>query len=178
MTLNQLFLGDNSVVDFTTKETIDEIKLKLAYRYSRSRLDPKFRFPEEHEDYSAGFVYTINRSELKVYFSKDLNRKVRHSFQTAYPWFSGNIIDRGDSRIIKGQIGLPEWTYYLTLLWFAFFGFIYFVSLSSADIEGPITIPLYFIIFGLVSTLIGLIRTRKKVNEMVDELQRVFSNAR
>jgi len=62
---------------------------------------------------------------LEIHFSKNLNRNVRYSFQVAYPWFTGSIIDTGDSRIIKGKIGLPEWTYYFTFLWFAVFGFVY-----------------------------------------------------
>lgn len=179
MTLNKLFLGDNSVVDLTTKETVDEIKLKLASRYSKSRLDPLYRFPEENEDFTTSYVHFIKSDMLKIYFSKDLNRKVRHSFQVAYPWFTGNIIDTGDSRIIKGKIGLPEWTYCFILLWFAFFTYIYIGWTIKGENEfrqGDIAI--YFILFGLITSLIGLIRTRKKVYEMRDEIDRVFSNAR
>jgi len=179
MTLNKLFLGDNSVVDLTTNETIDEIKIKLASRYSKSRLDPLYRLPKENEDFTTSYVYFIRSDGLKIYFSKDLNRKVRHSFQVAYPWFTGNIIDTGDSRIIRGKIGLPEWTYYFTLLWLAFFTYIFIgwsIKGESEFRQGDIAI--YFILFGLIAFLFGLIRTRKKVDEMRDEIDRAFSNAR
>ena len=178
MTLNKLFLGDNSVVDLTTKETVGEIKLKLASRYSKARHDPLFRFPGEFEDFSTQYVHFISKNEFKIYFSKDLNRKVRHSFQVAYPWFVGNIIDTGDLRIIRGKIGLPEWTFYFSVLWFVSFGFIYFINLTNERTVGPPEIPLYFLLFGLITSLIGLIRTRNKVDEMRNEIDRVFSNAR
>jgi hypothetical protein len=179
MTLNKLFLGDNSVVDITTKETVDEIKLKLAIRYQVSRLNPKSYFPEEHDDFSSGYAYHIKKDFLKIFFAKDLNRKVRHSFQLVYPWFTGQIVDNGNSRIIKGKIGLPEWTYTTTILWFAFFIFIY----VGWTIEGEGRfkdgeVALYFILFGLLSLLIMLVRTRKKVDEMRDEIDRVLLNTR
>jgi hypothetical protein len=177
MTLNKLFLGDNSVVNVSTRETMDEIKLKLASRYQKSRLDPKIRFPEEHPDYTTSYVFFVQRNELKIYFSKHLNRKMSHNFQVTYPWFTGNIIDTGDSRTIKGEIGIPAWTFYLTLLWFAFFGFIFYTGWTKGETDG-IDIPLYFLLFGLIAFLIGLMRTRKKVEQMRDEIDRVFSNAR
>lgn len=177
MTLNKLFLGDNSVVDLTTNETVDEIKLKLASRYSKSRLDPLYRFPEDNEDFTTSYVHFIKNGRLKIYFSKDLNRRVRHSFQVTYPWFTGDIIDTGDSRLIKGNIGLPEWTFYFTLIWFAFFGFIFYIGWTKGETDG-IEIPLYFILFGLLAFLIGLVRTRNKVDEMRREIDRVFSTAR
>jgi len=179
MTLNKLFLGDNSVVDITTKETVDEIKLKLATRYQVSRLNPKSYFAEEHDDFTSGYIYHIKKDFLKIFFAKDLNRKVRHSFQLVYPWFTGQIVDNGNSRIIKGKIGLPEWTYYTMILWFAFFTFIY----GGWTIEGEGRfkdgeVALYFILFGLLSLLIMLVRTRKKVDEMRDEIDRALLNAR
>jgi len=177
MTLNELFFGDNSVVDIATSETVDEIKLKLATKYQVTRRNPKGFFPEEHDDFSAAYVYYIKKGCIRIFFAKDLNRKVRHSFQVAYPWFTGEIIDTGDSRIIKGKIGLPEWTFYFTLLWLAFFGFICYIAWTNGETEG-IEIPLCFILFGLITFLIGLVRTRNKVDEMRDELDRVFSNAR
>lgn len=177
MTLNKLFLGANSVVDLTTNVTVDEIKLKLDSRYSKSRLDPLYRFPEENEDFTTSYVHFIKKGRLKIYFSKDLNRKVKHNFQVAYPWFTGDIIDMGDTRKIKGKIGLPESTFYFTLLWFAFFGFIFYIGWTKAETDW-IEIPLYFILFGLITFLVGLIRTRNKVDEMRDEIDRVFSNAR
>lgn len=177
MTLNELFLGDNAVVDITTNETVDEIKLKLASRYSKSRLDPLYRFPEEDEDFTTSYVHFIKNDRLKIYFAKDLNRKVRHSFQVTYPWFTGDIIDSGDTRKIKGKIGLPEWTFYFTLLWFTFFGLILITGWTKGETD-EIEIPLYFILFGLISFLIGLVRTRNKVDEMRDEIDRLFSNAR
>jgi hypothetical protein len=179
MTLNSLFLGDNSVVDLATKDTVDVIKLKLASRYSRSRLDPKMRFPEEHEDFGSDYVYYVKKDGLEIHFAKDLNWRVRHSFQLTYPWFTGQIIDHGDLRFIKGKIGLPEWTYYFTLLWFSFFAFIYIgwtIKGESEFRQGDVA--LYFILFGLLTYLIGLIRTRKKVVELREEIDRVFSNAR
>jgi hypothetical protein len=177
MTLNKLFLGDNSVVDITTEETVDEIKMKLATRYERSRLNPKSYFPEEHDDFDSAYVYHIKKDLLKIFFAKDLNRKLRHSFQLVYPWFTGQIIDNGNSRIIKGKIGLPEWTYYSTILWLAFFISIYVgLTIKGENQFKDGEISLYFILFGLVSLLIMLVRTRKKVDEMKDEIDRVFSH--
>ena len=78
MTLNKLFLGDNSVVDITTEQTVDEIKLKLATRYQVTRLNPKSYFSEEYDDFSSVYVYHVKKEFLKIFFTKDLNRKVRH----------------------------------------------------------------------------------------------------
>lgn len=179
MTLNKLFLGDNSVVDITTEETVDEIKMKLATRYQSSRLNPKSYFPEEHDDFSTAYVYNVRKDSFKLFFGKDLNRKVRHSFQLVYPWFTGQIVDNGNSRIIKGKIGLPQWTYYSTILWFAFFTYIYVGwTIKGDDQFKDGEVALYFILFGLLSLLIMLFRTRKKVDKMRGEIDRVFSNAR
>ncbi|NOS92882.1 MAG: hypothetical protein HOP30_13240 [Cyclobacteriaceae bacterium] len=179
MTLNKLFLGDNSVVDIVTEDTVDEIKLKLATRYQVSRLNPKSYFPVEHDDFSSSYVYHTKKEYLKIFFAKDLNRKVRHSFQLVYPWFTGQIVENGNSRVVRGRIGLPEWTYYSTIIWFAFFTFIYFGwTIKGDDQFKDGEVALYFILFGLISLLIMLVRTRKKVDEMRDEIDRVFSNAR
>jgi len=52
------------------------------------------------------------------------------------------------------------------------------LGLTNRETEGTNDIPLYFILFGLITFLIGLVRTRNKVDEMKDEIVRVFSNAR
>lgn len=179
MTLNEIFLGNNSVVDIVTEETVHEIKLKLAARYQVSRLSPKSYFPLGHDDFSSAYVYHIKKDYPRIFFAKDLNRKVRHSFQLVYPWFTGQIVDNGSSRIIKGRIGLPEWIYYSTILWFAFFTFIYVGwTIKGEDQFKGGEAGLYFILFGLLSLLIMLVRTRKKVDEMRDEIDRVLSNVR
>ena len=178
MTLNKLFLGNNSVVDITTAETIDEIKMKLATRYQTSRLNPRNSLPEEHEDFTTSYVYHVRKDSLRLFFAKDLNRKMRHSFQLVYPWFSGQIVDNGNFRLIKGKIGLPEWTYYTTILWFALLTFIYVgwtINGESRFKDGEIA--LYFILFSLLAFLINIARTRKKVDEMREEIDQVLSNA-
>ena len=179
MILNKLFLGNNSVVDIRTKETVDEIKLKLATRYQVSRLNPESYLPEEHDDFGSTYIYHMKKDVLRICFAKDSNRKVRHSFQLVYPRFTGQIVDNGNSRLVKGNIGLPEWTYYTMILWFAFFTFIY----GGWTIEGEGRfkdgeVALYFILFGLVSLLIMLVRTRNKVDKMKDEIDRALLNAR
>ncbi|HTE29374.1 MAG TPA: hypothetical protein VK666_03310, partial [Chryseolinea sp.] len=73
MTLNKLFLGDNSVVDIVTEDTVDEIKLKLATRYQVSPLNPKSYFPVEHDDFSSAYVYHTKKDYLKLFFAKGLN---------------------------------------------------------------------------------------------------------
>lgn len=175
MTLNTIFLGHNSVVDIKTKETIEGIKLKLASRYNTDRYDPKNRFPGDSNDFSTKYVYYLKKNELKIYFSKDLNRKIRHDYQGTYPWFVGHIFENGDSRLIKGKIGLPEWRYYFILFWFAFFTLVYInwtIKEESDFWKGEIAI--YFLLFGLISLFFGLVHLRKKVSEMRDELDRVF----
>lgn len=179
MMMNKLFLGHNSVVEITTKETVDEIRRRLATRYPFIRENPKAYFSRgyllrEEEDFGGNYVYRLRKNTISLFFAADLNRTWGHSFQVTYPWFTGNIVDLGDTRLIKGKIGLPEWTYYFTVLWFLIFGFAY--AGGSPEKNGETSdIPLYFILFGLITLLIGIVRTRRKVDEMRDEIDQLFS---
>ncbi len=177
MRLNKLFLGDNTVVDIKTSETLDEIKFKLASRYDVSKRDPTVRLPFENDDFAPGYVFFMKGDALKIYFSNDVNRKVGHSFSLIYPYFTARITDNGDRRIIKGAIGLPEWTYISVLLFPFILAVLFFIKLTQEEIDG-IDIPLYAVSFSFIISLVNLYRTKNKAREMAEEIDRVFSNLR
>lgn len=174
MKLNQLFLGSNSIVSIETKESVNEIKLKLGTRYSRG----KRNISMELNEYSTNYVYNLDRNnKLKIYFAKELNRRWIHNFQAAYPQFRGQIIDDGNTRIIKGNIGFPKWVYYFNLLWLATFVYIYITwSIKGESSMSQGNIAIYFILFGLFSMLFAVFGIRKKVNVMHQELSNLFDN--
>lgn len=166
MRLNRYFLTSDSQVDLQTDRTLAEMKDLLASNFERIRLKPFYKGPDEYQTVRADLAYHLNNGKLIIYFTKELRRKIGHSFQLNYPRFIGTLeSDNGKTRI-KGQIGLSDWFYAFPIIWLIIFTFLYVAWWRDPHDMPDGDYAIYFIIFGLVAFLIGLVRTRNKTFEM------------
>ena len=168
MILNKFFFGENSAVEIKTTETLDEVKSKLSSKYIFCTVDPKKQLGgfERDQDFTTEYVYYLKNKNLRIYFSKALNRKFVSIFSTPYPSFDGELIDHGDHRLIKGVIVPSYWTYSVifAILWHAF-------VVYAAVSRNPDPIPLCLLCVGLISSLIYIIRVKKYVDILSDEIE-------
>lgn len=158
MLLNRIFLSPDSIVDIHTNKSSSEVRNLLGSNFERTRNNLYYKLPEEHQYLTANFGYYINKNKIRIHFAKELRRQFNHPFQVNYPRFIGDLTEENGKVRMKGQIGFRDWVFVFPIIWFAFFIFIYMGWLQNPEEVKDGEFAIYFILFGLLSFLIGLIR--------------------
>ena len=167
MILYKILYGENSIVDITTTNTVDELKIKLASSYP-ARTHPWLS--EEQHDSPSNYIYSIKNNSFKIYFSKQFG----FGFNKNYPSFAGKIIDRGDERVIQGRIGASKWNIYLIIFWVVLMSLGCGYAITQRGYRNDAGVFLYLLPFLFLSFLLSLVAMRKKITVMKAEIDRLF----
>ncbi len=145
--------------------------MSFSKRLDRRKIDNFSLLSGEFDSVTSKFIYFISGSELKVYFSKEFKSFFRHSLQPIYPRFVGKIESKDFKSTIKGTIGVYEYYWWIYIIWIIPFGYMYTRWLFDENSFSDGEISLYFILFGILLFLIGLIVIRKRVESLRQEIE-------
>jgi hypothetical protein len=174
MFLNRFFLSSDSIVNIEIDKTISGVKDILSSNFERTRNNPQYSYPEENQYLTSKFAYHLTKNKLRIHFSKELKREINYFFPVNYPKFIGQLNETEGKTQIKGVIGFSNWTFILPVLVLTFLmiPFISWLVNPTGVKDGEYTI--FFIIFGWIPFLTGLIRSRNKVFEMRAKIDLLF----
>jgi hypothetical protein len=173
MTLNKLLYGRRSVVHIKTDRTVEEIRTLFAARYQNKRdVDPK---PSRSKKGDPVYAYERTNEGISLYFTKALKRNRNEVWSVTYPKFTGEVVNDGAKRSINGSIGVHPIGFYLFVIFSLFLGVVTAVVLARGEtwiLQDEVGMAA--IMFPIVM-VVEVYRTRKKVVEMRNEIDQLFS---